>query len=83
MSKNISFNNKQVLFNDTDTSILECLEKNDIHVEYQCRDGYCGACRCKLTSGTVNHIKESIAFVENDEILMCCTTPKTDICLKI
>lgn len=62
-----------------DTSLLDALEKNDIEVEYQCREGYCGSCRCKLISGEVEWVKDPLAFINKGEILPCCVKPKGDI----
>lgn len=62
-----------------DSSLLEHLMKKQIQVEYQCKEGYCGSCRCKLKTGKVKQIKDSIAFVQKDEILLCCSKPETDI----
>ena len=67
-----------VPFFDGDT-ILESIERQNIEVQYHCRDGYCGACRCKLTSGQVEYKVDPLAFIDDDEILTCCTIPSTDI----
>lgn len=62
--------------NDT---LLECLEKHNVEVHYHCREGFCGACRCKIKSGDVNYIVDPLAYIDDDEILLCCTVPLTDI----
>ncbi|RKW40809.1 MAG: (2Fe-2S)-binding protein, partial [Moraxella sp.] len=36
---------KTTLEFNNETSLLDHLEKNNIHHEYQCRSGYCGSCR--------------------------------------
>ena len=38
-----------------DTTVLESLEQANIPAEYHC-EGFCGACRCKLTSGEVEYV---------------------------
>lgn len=62
-------------------SLLESLERANIKVESQCRNGFCGACRMKLTKGEVEYISEPIGFVRKNEILACCCKPRfnTDI----
>ena len=60
-------------------TILESLEQAGVEVHYHCRDGYCGACRCKIKSGEVNYIVDPLAFIDDDEILLCCSVPTTDI----
>lgn len=55
-------------------TLLEALERTGHHIEYQCRSGYCGACRVKLKSGSVSYSKPPLAFVKEGEILPCCCT---------
>lgn len=31
--------------------LLVALEAHQVEVEYQCREGYCGSCRCRLVAG--------------------------------
>lgn len=64
-------------------SILESLEAAGYMIEYQCREGMCGSCRCRLTSGTVDYQNIPLAALAPDEILPCITRAKTDICLEL
>lgn len=64
-------------------TLLEALEQHDIQVPYQCREGYCGACRCKLVSGTVRYLQEPLAWVNSDDILPCCCIPQGDMTLEL
>uniref|UniRef100_A0AAU8L0N6 Ferredoxin n=1 Tax=Pantoea phage Survivor TaxID=3232176 RepID=A0AAU8L0N6_9CAUD len=64
---------------EINTSLLDVLEENNIQVEYQCREGYCGSCRCKLISGEVEWVKDPLAFMGKGEILPCCVKAKGDI----
>lgn len=64
-------------------NILECLEKKDIHVSYQCRAGYCGSCRTQILEGEVAYIQEPLAWINDNEILPCCCVPKSMVKLKI
>ncbi len=59
--------------------ILNSLEKHDIRIEYQCRSGYCGACRVKLLEGRVEYQEPPLAFLKENEIVTCCSRPITDI----
>ena len=43
----------QLLCQDEHPSLLAALESHDVEVEYQCREGYCGSCRCRLDTGTL------------------------------
>jgi len=60
-------------------TILESLENIGVEVQFHCREGFCGACRCKIISGEVNYTTDPLAFIDDDEILLCCSVPLTDI----
>lgn len=64
-------------------SLLDVLEHYGISVEYQCRSGYCGACRCRMTSGEVMYRQQPLARINNGEILPCSCIPESDIELDI
>ncbi|WP_339036606.1 class I ribonucleotide reductase maintenance protein YfaE [Serratia symbiotica] len=63
--------------------LLEVLELHAVEVEYQCRSGYCGACRLKLVKGEVAYCQPPLALINDGEILPCCCMPVTDIELDI
>lgn len=78
--KTIKVNGQLALFNpEQHTNLLEALEQQGFEPHYHCRDGYCGACRCKLRSGQVRYQYEPIAFIHQGEILTCCAVPETEI----
>ena len=62
-------------------TLLEGLERTGHAVEYQCRSGYCGACRVRLLGGEVRYLESPLAFIAGDEILPCCCVPSTDVWL--
>jgi len=66
-------------FVDTDRTLLDSLQNHGVEVLYHCREGFCGACRCKLKSGSVEYINEPLAFVRRGEILTCCSKPNDNI----
>lgn len=53
-------------------SLLEAAEQAKISVEYQCRNGFCGACRQRLKKGSVKYSTPPLAYCEEDEVLLCC-----------
>lgn len=63
--------------------LLDVLELHDVEVEYQCRSGYCGACRLKLLRGKVAYHQPPLALINAGEILPCCCMPAMDIELEI
>jgi len=56
---------------DSTKTLLENLESQGIPIEFHCRDGHCGACRCTLLAGEVQYIKPPLAYLRNNEILAC------------
>ena len=66
-----------------DESLLDGLERTNHAVEYQCRSGYCGSCRVKIKKGKVSYAEAPLAFIQPDEILLCCCRVETDIELEL
>lgn len=80
----------QITLLDVDTlpslpqkTLLESIEANNIEAPYHCRDGFCGACRCKLIDGEIDYIIDPLAFIDDDEVLLCCSIPLGDVTLKL
>ncbi|AIX73089.1 MAG: class I ribonucleotide reductase maintenance protein YfaE [Mixta calida] len=64
---------------DEHPSLLALLEANNICIEYQCREGYCGSCRTRLVKGEVSYAGQPLAFIQQGEILPCCCKANGDI----
>ena len=64
-------------------TLLEALEGQDIAMEYQCRQGYCGSCQIKLVDGDIEYQEEPLAFVQDGNILPCCCQAKSDITVEL
>ncbi|MGP4123145.1 MAG: class I ribonucleotide reductase maintenance protein YfaE [Sodalis sp. (in: enterobacteria)] len=64
-------------------SLLDALEAHQVLVEFQCRSGYCGACRLRLLAGEVKYHQQPLAFVGLGQILPCCCLPVDDIELEL
>lgn len=80
----IAIDSKVISYQESDKSLLECLERAEVEVHYHCRDGFCGACRVTLVEGEIEYpLGEPLAFVGDGEILSCCCVPKSDISLII
>jgi len=69
---------KQILVTE-DEPLLVQLEREGIHVEYQCREGYCSSCSIKLLWGHVEYPFEPLAWVQSGYMLACCAIVKSDI----
>ncbi|AQQ01327.1 MULTISPECIES: class I ribonucleotide reductase maintenance protein YfaE [Pseudoalteromonas] len=74
---------QRIEFNTGCPSLLHCLESKKIDVAFQCREGYCGACRAILVSGNVEYNEEPLAFVREGEILLCCCKPNGNISINL
>ena len=70
-------------FDGSRRTLLDALEQQKLDVNFHCREGYCGACRCKLLQGEVRYLNEPLAFVRQGEFLPCCSIPLTDIDIEI
>lgn len=64
-------------------TLLEGLERTGHRVEYQCRSGYCGACRTPLVAGAVSYQSPPLAFVAAGDILPCCCRPQGEVVLEL
>lgn len=76
-------NSQCIEFSTGCPSVLHCLENQKIDVAYQCREGYCSACRATLVSGQVHYNEEPLAFVREGEILLCCCKPNGNISINL
>lgn len=79
----VSTNEQALEYEPDSPSLLIFLESHNIQPQYQCREGFCGACRCKLKSGEVSYNQEPLAFIRTGDVLLCCAKPVTDIELDI
>jgi len=70
------------------TTLLQAGLDAGLTLPYGCRNGACGACKSKVTSGQVDHGKpEAHALTEEDcangYTLTCCAQPITDVVLEV
>ncbi|MCI7480063.1 class I ribonucleotide reductase maintenance protein YfaE [[Pasteurella] aerogenes] len=68
---------------DNQISLLSALEQQGIFPEYQCRAGHCGSCRIKMKKGKVSYKETPLAFLNPDEILLCCCQVEEDLELEL
>lgn len=52
-------------------------------VRFECQEGYCGACKMRVTAktGELVMIKPPIAMLDEDEVLACCCQATGTICV--
>ena len=57
-------------------TLLELAEAEGLAPENFCREGECGVCVTKIKAGSVYYILEPFACHRDDEVLICCSTPR-------
>ena len=58
-------------------TLLDLAEAAGLEPAFSCRSGICGTCATRLKSGAVDYIEEPSAPVGDDEVLICCSTPRS------
>ncbi len=61
--------------------------RNGLAMHHECRNGTCGTCLARLVKGNLDKTKHHDFILsdiqkENNEFLMCCNTPVTDISIE-
>jgi ferredoxin len=62
-------------------TVLQQLEQRGFRVPYQCREGYCGACRMVLIKGSITYVQEPLAWCGDSEVLACSCVVVVDATL--
>jgi ferredoxin-NADP reductase/MOSC domain-containing protein YiiM/ferredoxin len=60
-------------------SLLEFSEACDIPVKWSCRTGVCHMCESGLIGGEVNYAPEPLDRPSPGNVLICCSTPQSEI----
>lgn len=68
---------KTLIWRDSDGSILEFAEANDLNPPYSCRAGICGTCACKIREGEVAYQEAPTAAIDEGSVLICISQPKS------
>jgi ferredoxin-NADP reductase len=68
---------KTLTWRESDGSILEFAEANDLNPDYSCRQGICGTCMCKIREGEVEYLESPTAAIAEGSVLICISKPKT------
>ncbi len=58
-------------------TLLELAEAAGLAPPFSCRSGICGTCATKLQCGAVDYIDAPIGPHGDDEVLICCSTPRS------
>jgi CDP-4-dehydro-6-deoxyglucose reductase len=73
---------------DADTTLLQAALDAGLMVPYGCRDGACGACKAKVTSGKVDHGRAPLTTLPEAEriagmALMCCARAESNLDMEV
>lgn len=68
---------KTLTWHESDGTILEFAEANDINPPYSCRAGICGTCMCKIREGEVAYQESPTATIDEGSVLICISQPGT------
>lgn len=73
---------------EADSTLLQAALDAGLMVPYGCRDGACGACKCKVTQGQVEHGRAPDTTLPGHEreagmALMCCARAQSDLELEV
>lgn len=58
-------------------TLLDLAEAAGLAPAYACRSGICGTCATRLRCGAVHYLDEPTAPRADDEVLICCSTPRS------
>ena len=72
----------RTVVSDSVTTILEAAASAGLILPSSCREGVCGTCKSTLVSGSVQMEHQGgirRREIDQDKILLCCSTPTTDL----
>lgn len=58
-------------------TLLELAEAAGLNPAFSCRSGICGTCATRLDCGSVDYLDEPTGPRADDEVLICCATPRS------
>lgn len=65
-------------------SLLSFAEDHGLEPEFSCRAGICGTCKSRMVSGEVTYFEDPLDDeMAANEVLLCCTRPKTAVVLDL
>ncbi|NYF52366.1 MOSC and FAD-binding oxidoreductase domain-containing protein [Tunturiibacter gelidoferens] len=68
-----------VPWNERYGSLLEFAEACDVPARWACRTGVCHVCESGLIGGTINYAPEPLDRPSEGDVLICCSTPLSEI----
>ena len=68
---------KTLNWQDSDGTILEFAEANEIDADFSCRQGICLTCMCKIRKGEVEYEEPPAGTPDEGSVLICVAKPKS------
>jgi MOSC domain-containing protein YiiM/ferredoxin-NADP reductase/ferredoxin len=68
-----------VYWEDRYASLLELAEACDVPVRWACRSGVCHNCETSVIDGGVSYFNEPLQAPAEGRILICCSSPSSDV----
>jgi len=65
------------------SSVLALAEACDVPTRWSCRTGVCHTCVTPVLAGTLTYTQEPLERPGDDEVLICCARPETDVVLDL
>lgn len=78
----VSVAGKQLLFSGQ-SSLLQVLEQGGVALPADCRTGTCGQCRVNVLAGNTQTLVTPEYTVRDDQVLACCSIPRSDLELSL
>ncbi len=73
---------KTLEWSDDYENLLELAEAHGLDLDFGCRMGNCTACQQPIESGEVDYPMGHTGVPEDDQELLCCSIPKTDLVIR-
>ena len=64
-------------------SLLELAQAGGLNPPFSCREGVCNSCLSRLVEGEVEHFQDLLIPPRDDEVLLCCSRPKTRVVMDV
>ena len=64
-------------------SLLDLAQAHGLNPPFSCREGACNSCLSRLVEGEVEHPAELLVAPRDDEVLLCCSRPKTRVVIDV
>jgi ferredoxin len=67
----------EVAWSPDQGTLLDLAMAAGLNPDFACRSGICGTCATRIKCGAVDYLDEPSAPHGDDEVLICCATPRS------